>query len=166
MLHNATLHQPVTQPGGANTRTWDLFWTIETNLSRARAIAPCADGASFAKCALPLCSSVRFTERHSPGCPSPTDSDVNMKEPSSSRSLILDVSSFLFSCFFFYVSSKTQCCQEVQVPQFPPPKKKKQSRGDLKAALYSYWSSLREKARRPSRVQNSTSAPTWPNIYG
>lgn len=63
----------------------------------------------------------------SPGCPSPTDSDVNMKEPSSNRLLIL-----------FYrakYSARLSTLGEKRFLDSHQPA----VQGDLKAALYSCW---------------------------
>lgn len=80
----------------------------------------------------------------SPGCPSPTDSDVNMKEPSSSRSLMF-----------------------VHTQVFGPSLEGKSVPGVIQREL------IVLKVRNQSApavttksVQNSTSVSTWPHIYG
>ena len=89
--------------------------------------------------------SVRCTARwlpsveDSPGCPSPTDSDVNMKEPSSGRSLIFATGPG--------TQAKTQRSQGGKKRRFLCSHQQVLQRA-LKAALYSCWYSLREKWRK------------------
>lgn len=99
----------------------------------------------------------------SPGCPSPTDSDVNMKEPSSSRSLI----------FFLQgrILSETQYSWEEKVLQFPPTSSPDRSEGCFIFLLVLFKREMkrgRPTALQPIQcsLQNSRSVSTWPNIYG
>lgn len=50
-----------------------------------------------------------FATADSPGCPSPTDSEVNMKEPSSSRSLLI-----VTFVFFFFLNGTSGYLLEVK----------------------------------------------------
>lgn len=104
-----------------------------------------------------------FAIADSPGCPSPTDSEVNMKEPSSSRSLIV----YLLLFFSFGASGYLWKV------------KKQMLLGSHRQAAWrsvksvSDWSSETEMNRhRPAalqqiqpRLQNFSSEATWPSIY-
>lgn len=100
-----------------------------------------------------------FATADSPGCPSPTDSEVNMKEPSSSRSLIVTL-----------FSRRVWISVEVKKQMLLGSRQQAAWRS---VKLVSDWSSEAEMNRRrpvalqqrQSRLQNFSSEATWSSIY-